>query len=161
MAWLKLSIGVLLFGLATATPTRNLQREGVDTFRTIGAFRKVVAISTSTNDTSFKCLTAIRTNYDAEAKTATYVWLLRGHGGTQRRNVTFTISAGTVPHQANYFVDADNSRVYTGYTHLHGLPELPGYDDHIPGPRSLLAVGQEVCGSCGSPKLPGQLRSEV
>ncbi|KAL1476929.1 hypothetical protein MTO96_036141 [Rhipicephalus appendiculatus] len=117
MAWLKLAIGVLLFGLATATPTRNLQRERVDTFRTIAAFPKAVAISTSTNDTSFKCMSAVRTNYDAEAKTASYVWLLRGQGGNQRRNVTFTITAGTIPDQANYTVDGDNSRVYTGYTH--------------------------------------------
>ncbi|KAL1482283.1 hypothetical protein MTO96_033897 [Rhipicephalus appendiculatus] len=121
MACLKLAIGVLVFGLATATPTHNLQRERVDTFRTIGAFPRVVAISTSTNDTSFKCLSAVRTNYDAEAKTASYVWLLRGHGGTQRRNVTFTITAADVPDQAKYFVDADNTTVYTGYTHYTDL----------------------------------------
>ncbi|XP_037499690.1 uncharacterized protein LOC119373698 [Rhipicephalus sanguineus] len=117
MAWLKLAIGVVLFGLATATPTLNQQRERVDSFRMIGAFPKVVAISTSTNDSSFKCLSAIRTNYDGEAKTATYVWPLRGHGGTERRNVTFTITPGDVSDETKYFVDDDNSRVYTGYHH--------------------------------------------
>nr|XP_037275064.1 uncharacterized protein LOC119167652 isoform X1 [Rhipicephalus microplus] len=117
MSWLKLAIGMLFFGLATATPRRNVPPERVDTFRTIAAFQEVVAISTSTNDTSFKCLSAIRTEYDPEAKTATYVWRLRGQGGTERRNVTFTITAGTTSNQANYIVDADNTTVYTGYTH--------------------------------------------
>nr|XP_037275065.1 uncharacterized protein LOC119167652 isoform X2 [Rhipicephalus microplus] len=107
MSWLKLAIGMLFFGLATATPRRNVPPERVDTFRTIAAFQEVVAISTSTNDTSFKCLSAIRTEYDPEAKTATYVWRLRGQGGTERRNVTFTITAGTTSNQANYIVDAD------------------------------------------------------
>ncbi|KAL3246992.1 hypothetical protein MRX96_057340 [Rhipicephalus microplus] len=91
MSWLKFTIGVFLVGVATVTGTQNQLPDGVDSFRMIGAFPNVVAVYTSTNDSSFKCLSATRTNYDSEAKTASYVWPLRGHG--------------------------DNSRVYTGHHH--------------------------------------------
>nr|XP_037275063.1 uncharacterized protein LOC119167651 [Rhipicephalus microplus] len=117
MSWLKFTIGVFLVGVATVTGTQNQLPDGVDSFRMIGAFPNVVAVYTSTNDSSFKCLSATRTNYDSEAKTASYVWPLRGHGGTERRNVTFIITPGEVRNQTKYFVDDDNSRVYTGYHH--------------------------------------------
>ncbi|KAL3246927.1 hypothetical protein MRX96_057369 [Rhipicephalus microplus] len=94
MSWLKFTIGVFLVGVATVTATQNQLPDGM-----IGTFPNVVAIYTSTNDSSFKCLSAIRTNYDSEAKTASYVWPLRGHGGTERRNVTFIITPGEVPNQ--------------------------------------------------------------
>nr|XP_050038221.2 uncharacterized protein LOC126535380 [Dermacentor andersoni] len=117
MSWLRLGAVLLLLGLATVIPTANNHRERLDSFRMIGAFPKVVAIYTSTNDSSFKCLTGIRTSFNLEAKTATYVWPLRGHAGTERRTVVFNITAGNVTDQTTYFVDGDSSRLYTGYHH--------------------------------------------
>uniref|UniRef100_A0A131XKT4 Putative lipocalin-5 1 n=1 Tax=Hyalomma excavatum TaxID=257692 RepID=A0A131XKT4_9ACAR len=126
MAWLKLAIGIIFLGLATATPVPSQEQgtpqeqqhqEQIDVFRMIGAFPKVVAFYTSRNDSSFKCLSAVLTAFNAENKTATYVWPRASQGNGERRNVTFTISAGDVHDQTKYFVDDDTSRVYKGYHH--------------------------------------------
>ncbi|KAL1485465.1 hypothetical protein MTO96_047310, partial [Rhipicephalus appendiculatus] len=82
----------------------------------IGAFPHVVAISSSNNDTSFKCLAATRTHFDLEAKRAVYVWHLGGsRAATATRNVTFNIEAGNAPDQTTYFIDNDRTHLYTAY----------------------------------------------
>ncbi|KAK8772017.1 hypothetical protein V5799_021920 [Amblyomma americanum] len=45
-----------------------------------GVFRRAIAISSSSNDTSFKCLSATLTHYDPRTKKATYVWHLKARG---------------------------------------------------------------------------------
>ncbi|KAK8770483.1 hypothetical protein V5799_013052 [Amblyomma americanum] len=115
--WMKAGAGLLLLGLAVATPVAHHRREPLDSFRMLAAFPRVVAIYTSTNDSDFKCLVGIRTSFDMQAKTASYLWPLKGHGGTKRRNVTFDITPGNVTDQTTYYVDGDNTRLHTGYHH--------------------------------------------
>ncbi|KAK8769229.1 hypothetical protein V5799_014306 [Amblyomma americanum] len=81
------------------------------------AFRRMVAISSSTNDTSFKCMTATLTRYNPLEKKATYVWHLKARGDKPARNVTFDIEGSDIPDQVTYFVDNDQTQRFTAYYH--------------------------------------------
>ncbi|KAK8779794.1 hypothetical protein V5799_018866 [Amblyomma americanum] len=80
-----------------------------------GVFRRAIAISSSSNDTSFKCLSATLTHYDPRTKKATYVWHLKARGEKPARNITFDIEGGEIPDQVTYFVDNDRTRPHTAY----------------------------------------------
>ncbi|KAL1458802.1 hypothetical protein MTO96_043455, partial [Rhipicephalus appendiculatus] len=45
---------------------------------TISSWESALAIAVSDRDSMFDCMTANRTTIDYEAKTATFVWTLRG-----------------------------------------------------------------------------------
>uniref|UniRef100_A0A6G5A4I4 Putative lipocalin 35 lipocalin n=1 Tax=Rhipicephalus microplus TaxID=6941 RepID=A0A6G5A4I4_RHIMP len=117
MGWLNTGASVMFAVIVTGSiVTHHPPREPTDAFRMLGAFPRVVAISSSNNDTSFKCLAATRTHFDLEAKKASYVWHLGGsHAATATRNVTFDIQAGNAPDQTTYFIDNDRTRPYTAY----------------------------------------------
>ncbi|KAH6925066.1 hypothetical protein HPB50_000288 [Hyalomma asiaticum] len=65
--------------------------------RVFAGFSHIVAISDVNNDTIYECLTAKRTEYDREAKTATYIVLFKGHHGGQKKKVGFHVSEGPSP----------------------------------------------------------------
>ncbi|KAL1484651.1 hypothetical protein MTO96_032469, partial [Rhipicephalus appendiculatus] len=62
-----------------------------------------------------KCATAFRKDLDLEEKKASYVWELKGHGGSVRRNATFDLEAGETIDQLNYYIDNDRTQAYTGH----------------------------------------------
>ncbi|KAH6926775.1 hypothetical protein HPB50_022160 [Hyalomma asiaticum] len=114
MGWSNVGTCAVLALLVGAIIAANL-RERTDAFRMIGAFPRPVTISTSTNDTSFKCLSAVRTHFDLKAKRATYVWRLRDDQGKVKKNVSFDIEEGNEIDQVTYYVDNDRTRPYTAY----------------------------------------------
>ncbi|XP_050038143.1 uncharacterized protein [Dermacentor andersoni] len=114
MGWWNAATCVVLAVLVTAIIAAN-RREPTDAFRMIGAFPRAVSISTSSNDSSFKCLSAIRTHFDPQAKKATYVWRLRDDEGRVKKNVSFDIEEGNSIDQVTYFVDNDRTRPFTAY----------------------------------------------
>ncbi|XP_075556914.1 uncharacterized protein LOC142589004 [Dermacentor variabilis] len=136
MGWLNIGACVTLSVIVTASVVTNRpQREPTDGFRMLGAFPRVVAISSSNNDTSFKCLTATRTHFDLEAKRATYVWHLGGsRASTAKRNATFDIQAGNAPDQVTYYVDNDLTRPYTAFYNYTDyetcMVTIVPYDNH-------------------------------
>ncbi|KAK8779785.1 hypothetical protein V5799_018865, partial [Amblyomma americanum] len=77
----KLAFCLLLCGLVAAVPTSNGRRDPADSVKLYEAFPSSVALFTSSNHTSFKCLSSSRTAFDPKAKTATYVWHFKGHSG--------------------------------------------------------------------------------
>ncbi|XP_077520991.1 uncharacterized protein LOC144132453 [Amblyomma americanum] len=115
MTWLNHSLCFVLFVLAVADRENNLGREHTDSTRMFGALRHVVAVFTSNNHTSFKCLSATRTRFDAEAKTATYIWHLKAHSGHRRKDVPFDISFGGTPGQGTFVVNNDTANAHTAY----------------------------------------------
>ncbi|XP_077550808.1 uncharacterized protein LOC144164164 [Haemaphysalis longicornis] len=83
---------------------------GVDEwYRATEALPSVVAISTSSNSTNFKCLRAQRTSFDAAAKTTSYVWHMKHHGSGPKKLV-IDAEFGNATHPTTYYVDNDRTR---------------------------------------------------
>ncbi|XP_077538218.1 uncharacterized protein LOC144150236 [Haemaphysalis longicornis] len=116
----SLNFGICLFVaimlvMVMPNATRRPPREPVDAFRMFGHLPRIVAIFTSTNDSSFNCLSATLDRYDTESREATYVWHFKTRNGTGRKDVPFYIKMGTAPNQANYYVDNDRTNLYTAF----------------------------------------------
>ncbi|XP_037499438.2 uncharacterized protein LOC119373475 [Rhipicephalus sanguineus] len=79
----------------------------------MGVFQRGVSIYTSINDTYMQCATSRRTYLDLELKKASYVWELKGHGGSVKSNATFNLEEGEAVDTLNYYIDNDRTHVYT------------------------------------------------
>ncbi|KAH6926773.1 hypothetical protein HPB50_022158 [Hyalomma asiaticum] len=78
------------------------------------AFPQAVSIYTSTNDTDLLCVTWNHTYLDLGLKKATFVWDLKGHRGSVKRNVTFDVEEGEAPDLLTYYIDNDRTQPLTG-----------------------------------------------
>ncbi|KAH7941411.1 hypothetical protein HPB49_013390 [Dermacentor silvarum] len=74
-------------------------------YRLFAAFPHAVAVFTSNNHTSFKCLSAKRTQFDPATGTATYVWHLKAHSGHKRKDVAFNLAPGDTPDTSVYYLN--------------------------------------------------------
>ncbi|XP_049527608.1 uncharacterized protein LOC125947239 [Dermacentor silvarum] len=79
------------------------------------AFPHAVAVFTSNNHTSFKCLSAKRTQFDPATGTATYVWHLKAHSGHKRKDVAFNLAPGDTPDTSVYYLNDDKAHQYKAY----------------------------------------------
>ncbi|XP_077539597.1 uncharacterized protein LOC144152232 isoform X2 [Haemaphysalis longicornis] len=50
--------------------------QGIDVFTLMKTFETMVSIFNSNNDTTLECLTAYRTTFNPDARTADYVWMV-------------------------------------------------------------------------------------
>ncbi|XP_077486273.1 uncharacterized protein LOC144097420 [Amblyomma americanum] len=91
-----------------------VQRSILDAFEIFAMFPHLVAISDSNNDTIMECLTLERTHINRKSKTATYVFLFKGHHGTKKKNVSLHISSGDTPDKFEYYMDDDADRKDVG-----------------------------------------------
>uniref|UniRef100_A0A6M2E6L6 Putative lipocalin-5 1 n=1 Tax=Amblyomma tuberculatum TaxID=48802 RepID=A0A6M2E6L6_9ACAR len=120
MVWLKAGVCLLLFALADAGPTRNSRHDSTDyakissvlSTQLYAAFPRPVAIFTSSNHASFKCLSATRTAFDPNVKSATYVWHFKPHSGHKGKDVRLNFFPGDTPGQKFYLND-DKAREFT------------------------------------------------
>lgn len=136
MGALKLSVFLVLF-VVVVTARRNRPSPSpadVDEwYRVIDAFPRVVAISTSSNHTNFKCLSGRRTSFDAATKTASYVWHLKRQGHGPRRTIVFDIEFGNSTHPSTYYVNNDRTRalhaqvIFTDYENCV-VSQIPTHD---------------------------------
>ncbi|KAL1481336.1 hypothetical protein MTO96_034545, partial [Rhipicephalus appendiculatus] len=62
----------------------KLQRDVADALKIFELFPYGVAIMETEGDKKFECLTALRKDFDPEAKTATYIWSLDSGEGQKR-----------------------------------------------------------------------------
>ncbi|XP_049527635.1 uncharacterized protein LOC125947259 [Dermacentor silvarum] len=115
MAFLNISVCFFLLVLATADPKPNRSREPTDSKRLFAAFPHAVAVFTSNNHTSFKCLSAKRTQFDPATGTATYVWHLKAHSGHKRKDVAFNLAPGDTPDTSVYYLNDDKAHQYKAY----------------------------------------------
>ncbi|XP_049527591.1 uncharacterized protein LOC125947228 [Dermacentor silvarum] len=104
MALLILVACIMLTTLVTANVVPD-RREPVDVLRTMAHFERALIVYTSTNDTALKCATTTRTYFDLGTKKATYVWQLKGHDGSDKRNITYDVQEADSPDKATYFVE--------------------------------------------------------
>nr|XP_037275308.1 uncharacterized protein LOC119167947 [Rhipicephalus microplus] len=89
--------------------------EPVDLVRVVQAFPQFVNVFTSTNDTVMLCTTATRSYVDLEQKKGSYVWELKGHGGTAKRNLTVNWQEGDSPDRPTYYIDNDPTHHHVGH----------------------------------------------
>ncbi|XP_037576977.2 uncharacterized protein LOC119459344 isoform X1 [Dermacentor silvarum] len=113
MAWLKLAVSLLLLALANASRPGNRRRETTDSLRMFTAFPHAVAVFTTKNDTSFKCLSTTRRHFNPRQKTVTYVWHFKNNTGHRRRDVVFDVDFSQTPGQGTFFINNDKTRPFT------------------------------------------------
>uniref|UniRef100_A0A131Z3C8 Lipocalin n=1 Tax=Rhipicephalus appendiculatus TaxID=34631 RepID=A0A131Z3C8_RHIAP len=136
MVLLKLALCVLLYGFASANPPANRPRGNADSVRMFATFPHAVAVFTTQNDTSFKCLSATRRNFKPREKTVTYVWHFKNHTGHQRRDVVFDVDFSETPGEGTFFVNNDKTRPfraiykYSDYTTCAVISFPYGEKDH-------------------------------
>uniref|UniRef100_G3MSU2 Lipocalin/cytosolic fatty-acid binding domain-containing protein n=1 Tax=Amblyomma maculatum TaxID=34609 RepID=G3MSU2_AMBMU len=56
-------------------------------------------------DGDLDCVRGIRTEFNKEAQTASYVWLLKGQNGQPGTNITFHVKTGPTPGTAYFRLD--------------------------------------------------------
>ncbi|XP_075550524.1 uncharacterized protein LOC142584267 [Dermacentor variabilis] len=129
---------------ASSKAQHKLQRNLTDTFELFDKFPYVVLVYSSGEDPEFQCLTNKRTELDMNAKKATYVWMFKGHNGSERKNVALHLSAGDAPDRVVFTLNNDTEHtmvahfVYTDYKNCV-VVEIP-YD----GDQCQLWVSKEV-----------------
>ncbi|XP_077535376.1 uncharacterized protein LOC144147178 isoform X3 [Haemaphysalis longicornis] len=121
LKYLHITLFLLFCGpsaLRAGSGPNKLQRDVPDAFKAYGAFPYAVAITDSNNDTIFECLAAERTEFDYEAKTATYIWFVSDGPEKSRNGYPFYYTEGPTLDSANYVVGKDGvSQVeYVRYT---------------------------------------------
>ncbi|KAL1484800.1 hypothetical protein MTO96_032392 [Rhipicephalus appendiculatus] len=85
----------------------KLPRNVTDTFELFARFPYVVLEYTSGDDPVFQCLTNKRVQLDMKKKTSTYVWMFKGHGGTEKKDVALHLRAGDTPDKVIFTLDDD------------------------------------------------------
>ncbi|KAL1486192.1 hypothetical protein MTO96_031502 [Rhipicephalus appendiculatus] len=92
----------------TADEASEIERRDVpDAFEVYLHLDDVLAVSDIDGDGVFECVEAVRTEYQAEPKAATYVFLFKGHHDTEKKNVSFHISPGPSPDRVTIYLDND------------------------------------------------------
>ncbi|XP_077486799.1 uncharacterized protein LOC144098142 [Amblyomma americanum] len=120
----------LVFAPARGKAAHRLARNVTDTFEVFARFPYVVLAYTSGDDPEFQCLTNKRVQLDMNAKTATYVWMFKGHHGTKKKNVVIHLSAGDTPDKVIFTLNDDSIQrweahfVYTDYKNC-AIVEIP------------------------------------
>nr|XP_037275068.1 uncharacterized protein LOC119167659 [Rhipicephalus microplus] len=108
-------VACLALATVVAGSVLSNQRGPADAFRVMDVFDRAVSIYTSINDTDMKCATAFRKYLDLELKKCTYVWELKGHGGSAKRNATFDLEEGDAIDKLNYFINNDRTHPYSAH----------------------------------------------
>ncbi|XP_037280916.2 uncharacterized protein LOC119174196 isoform X1 [Rhipicephalus microplus] len=97
------------------------RREVLDAFKIYAHLDDVLAVSDINADGVLECVEAVRTEYQTQPKVATYLFLLKGHHGTEKKNVSVHIIPGTTPDKITIYFDNNNEQkfeaqyLYTDY----------------------------------------------
>ncbi|XP_077554179.1 uncharacterized protein LOC144169054 [Haemaphysalis longicornis] len=170
-------IGVYTFlfnpSAASAGPRSSLPRDTPDVFKLFDHFDYVVAIFDQDEDGDLDCVTNVRTQLDMDVPSATYVWMLKGLNGKERRNATLHMFAGQAQDESQFTWDDESTVnvahfIYTDYKDCvvvdipfnniqqcmlwvtnevkHNIPQhcVEHYDDICPDP--IWKFDRESCG---------------
>ncbi|XP_077544641.1 uncharacterized protein LOC144157742 [Haemaphysalis longicornis] len=105
-------ISFLALWAAEAKTKPKLDHDITEVRKIYQAFPSLLAIFDQDEDGDLDCVTAERLEYDFEASTATYAWLLAGGNGHEKRNITFQLKPGPTLDTAIYTLDDDESKHY-------------------------------------------------
>ncbi|XP_077512309.1 uncharacterized protein LOC144123331 [Amblyomma americanum] len=110
----------LLLAFSSAS-CKEKRHDTVDAFKSLENFEYAVALYDIDNDGDLDCLNAVRTEFEREPKSATYVLSLKGPNGQNVRNYTYFLRPGHTPDRNVVVIDNDfdhplNDRyVYSDY----------------------------------------------
>ncbi|KAH6938105.1 hypothetical protein HPB50_006782 [Hyalomma asiaticum] len=114
-ATIALALCALSIASAAGKAAHKLHRNVTDTFELFAHFPYVVLEYTSGDDPEFQCLTNKRVQLDMEKKTSTYVWMFKGHGGSEKKDVTLNLRAGDSPDKVIFTLDNDQDNSYMAH----------------------------------------------
>ncbi|XP_049528026.1 uncharacterized protein LOC125947404 [Dermacentor silvarum] len=112
----------------------------------INNFENPVAIFTSSDEADLECVSARRTHFNWETRTATYVWILKGHRGTQRRPLRFDAWQGPQPNQVNFLLKGNPSKEGTATVHYTDYKNcfVATFPSSVYGGQCMMWVTKEV-----------------
>ncbi|XP_049517580.1 uncharacterized protein LOC125943157 [Dermacentor silvarum] len=127
-----LGVCAMVFALpsAHAQAEEPLNQDVLDVFKVFEDHDYGIVMLDVDQDGDLDCLTAKRTELDINARTATYVWILKGLHGKEKTRVTFHLKPGPTPDLAVFTLDnADGPEqivklLYTDYDAC-ALLEIP------------------------------------
>lgn len=121
-----------------------LRRDLPDAFEIYLHLDDVLAISDADNDGVFECTAAIRTDYQTEPRMATYMFLFKGHHGTEKKNVSLHITPGATPDKITFYLDNHTEQKFEAqyfYTDYKTCTIVKGPYE---GDRCLLLVSRDM-----------------
>ncbi|KAL1477260.1 hypothetical protein MTO96_035881 [Rhipicephalus appendiculatus] len=105
---------------ASDAGTQNVE-ELLDALELFQSFPYVVAVRDINPDSTFKCLTATRTEVKPEVPSVEYVWSFNAEEGQDRKEATLLFEPGSTPEATTTIVNSDTSNpeisrfLYTDY----------------------------------------------
>ncbi|XP_077519953.1 uncharacterized protein LOC144129741 [Amblyomma americanum] len=89
------------------------ERHGsANAFQIFESFPYAISIFDEDQDGDLDCVRAKRTQFDKDAPSVTYVWLIKGHNP---RNITFHVKPGPTPDTSSYTMDEDYDHEYIAH----------------------------------------------
>uniref|UniRef100_L7LQA7 Putative group ii salivary lipocalin n=1 Tax=Rhipicephalus pulchellus TaxID=72859 RepID=L7LQA7_RHIPC len=147
---------------AVGQAAQKHSRHVTDAFELFAKIPYVALEYTSSDDPEFPCLTNKQVQLDRQEKTATYVWMFRGFGETDKKNVTFYLKGTDLLDTVTFTLDNDEENsfiakfVYTDYKTCV-IVELPydgdqcqlwaGVEHKNNVPQHCLEKLDEICGA--------------
>ncbi|XP_037579691.2 uncharacterized protein LOC119462415 [Dermacentor silvarum] len=145
--WLALaSLSWALTVLAKLGPPggpQKLTHEIADTLEVFRSFPYVVSITDSNNDTIFECMEANRTEFDPVAMTATFVWIFRAPGSSNRIEIPVPQKVGQEPGTVE-FLDPQDGTPREGKIYYTDYDTCAILDFEILGHQCALWVPRDV-----------------
>ncbi|XP_037510178.1 uncharacterized protein LOC119386959 [Rhipicephalus sanguineus] len=128
--WLSICSLVLALCSARAQVGEPLSQDVLDTFKIFEMHEYGIAMLDVDQDGDLDCLTARRTEFHKDPPSATYVWMLGGLNGKEKKEIIFHFKPGPTPDQAIFTMDGTDGTeqllktVYTDYAAC-ALLQLP------------------------------------
>ncbi|XP_054922283.1 uncharacterized protein [Dermacentor andersoni] len=146
--WFFVVTTVGLLSLLQSTEANGVseitRRDLPDAFQIFLHLEDVLAISDADDDGLFECVEAIRSDNRMEPKMAAYVFLFKGHHGTEKKNVTFHVRPGATPDRIIIYFDNHTEEEFEAqylYTDYQTCAIVKGSYE---GERCLLLVSKEM-----------------
>ncbi|XP_077512926.1 uncharacterized protein LOC144124139 [Amblyomma americanum] len=109
-------LGLYLLSLSIsfshAEPKRQLQHDVTDAFKMFKTFPVAIALFDEDQDGDLDCLKAVRADFDEDAHTVTYVWILKNENGHDSKNISYHLKEGASPDKPVYTLDDTDGPEY-------------------------------------------------
>nr|XP_037285506.1 uncharacterized protein LOC119178410 isoform X1 [Rhipicephalus microplus] len=117
---LYISLFSVALCMAWAKPRDHYKDDVPDAFKIFRDHAYGVTILDSDGDGELECMTTKRTEYNPEAPSATFVWILKGLNGHEKKNIPFHVRPSNSSHEVLLNFDDDNrdrilTVLYTDY----------------------------------------------
>ncbi|KAL1468437.1 hypothetical protein MTO96_041480 [Rhipicephalus appendiculatus] len=94
---------------------KRCSRHATDAFEIFARIPYVALEYTSSNDPEFQCLTNKQVQLNRKEKTATYLWMFKGLGGSEKKNVTLHLKGTDSPDKVIFTLDNDKDNFFIAH----------------------------------------------